>query len=325
MTTAPSPLPGVLLDSNAYLALSDARFDALLEAERRRGVARYCEPFVVSEFLAHLADPADPAFGRSRRAVVRVYRRCNVAAGGECGILRDSEARLCEFITGKVLEKHDAYTEQVVAPLVGDIGLTPHDRPLPPGMYEHLRAIAAHLAGVEAQFADVGRGLKAVIATAVAGEDREGRKATMKGARRTHESSATRRNFADTIIRQAYENAELAPPDPLPDALVARVLKGAAAAIEFEALIWDKLAFDGANPDKTRIRNLRWDQRIAFNIGQTMRGRPLWLVTDDGDFARAAKAAGHEDRVYTLAAYERWLGIRDGGSLNISPAEHNLQ
>jgi len=307
--TALMAAAGVLLDSNAYRGMSDARFDALIDAERRRGVARYCEPFVISEFLAHLADQADPAFGSCRRAVVRVYRRCNVAAGGECGILRDSEARLCEFITGKVLEKHDAYTEQVVAPLVGDIGLTPLDRPLPPGMEPHLRLIAAHMAEVEAQFADVGRGLKTVIETAVAGEDREGRKATMKGARRTHESPDTRRNFAETIIRQAYENAGLAPPDPLPDALVARVLKGAAAAIEFEALIWEKLAFDGANPEKTRIRNLRWDQRIAFNIGQTMRSRPLWLVTDDGAFAKVAKAVGHEDRVRTLAGYERWLGI----------------
>ncbi len=311
MTTARSPVPGVLLDSNAYRALSDARFDALLEAERRRGVARYCEPFVVSEFLAHLADTADTAdrraFGSCRRAVVRMYRRCNVAAGGECGILRDSEARLCEFITGKVLEKHDAYTEQVVAPLVGDIGLTALNQPLPLGMQAHLRQIAAHMAEVEAQFAGTGHGLRSVIATAVADEGREGRKATMKAARRTHESPATRRSFAENIIRQAYENAELVPPEPLPDALVARVLKGAAAAIEFEALIWEKLAFDGANPDASRIRNLRWDQRIAFNIGQTMRGHPLWLVTDDGDFARAAKAAGYADRVHTLEAYERWL------------------
>ena len=61
-------------------------------------------------------------------------------------------------------------------------GLTPLDRPLPPSMELHLRLIAAHMAEVEAQFADVGRGLKTVIETAVAGEDREGRKATMKRA-----------------------------------------------------------------------------------------------------------------------------------------------
>ncbi len=106
-----------------------------------------------------------------------------------------------------------------------------------------------------------------------------------------------------------YANAEIALPDPLPDALVARVLRGAAAAVEFEALIWEKVAFDGAKPEAPHIRNLRWDQRIAFNIGWSMRGRPLWLVTDDRVFARVAKAVGHEDRLHTLAAYERWLGV----------------
>ena len=98
-------------------------------------------------------------------------------------------------------------------------------------------------------------------------------------------------------------------PEPLPEELVARVRTGAAAWIEFEAQLWRKAAFDGANPEAPRIRNLRWDQRIAFNIGQSIGARPLWLVTRDRDFARAAKAAGHGDRVLRLTAYERRLGI----------------
>ena len=176
-------------------------------------------------------------------------------------------------------------------------------------MEPHLRAIAEHIAGIERGFADTGRRLQATIGTIVGDEGREERKGTMKQARRTHASPATRRTFAEIFIRQAYEGAGTAPPDPLPDALVARVLRGAAAAIEFEALIWDKLAFDGANPEAPDIRNVRWDQRIAFNIGWSMRDQPLWLVTDDGAFAKVAKAVGHEDRVRTLAGYERWLGI----------------
>ena len=87
------------------------------------------------------------------------------------------------------------------------------------------------------------------------------------------------------------------------------MLQGAAAAIEFEALIWETIAFQRAKPDSRHIRSLRWDQRIAYNIGWSMRGLPLWLVTDDGAFATVAKAVGHEDRVHTLAAYERWLGV----------------
>ena len=299
-------LPGVLLDSNAYRAMSDARFDALFEAEKRRGVARYCEPFVVSEFLAHLADLADPDYRSCRRAVGRVHRRCNVGAGGECGILRDSESRMAEFVTGTGLERHDAYTERVVAPLFADIALTPADQPLT-RMEPHLCGIAEHMAGIEAGFAATGRRLQATIGAIVAGEGREERKGTMRRARRTHASPATRRTFAEIFIRQAYQGAGLRPLDPLPDALVARVLGGAAAAIEFEALIWEKIAFDGANPDAPEIRNLRWDQRIAYNIGWSMRGRPLWLVTDDRAFARVAKAVGHQDRVRALSAYERWL------------------
>jgi hypothetical protein len=284
-------LPAVLLDANAYRALSDARFDPLFEAERSRGVARYCDPFVVSEFLAHLADPADPDF-----------------PGGECGILRDSESRLAEFITGKGLKAHDDYTEKVVAPLFADIALTPADQPLT-RMEPHLRGIAEHMAGIKSAFADTGRRLQETIDTILAGEGPEERKATLQRARRTHESAATRRTFAEAFIRQAYASAGIAPPDPLPDALVARVLQGAAAAIEFEALIWETIAFQRAKPDSPHIRSLRWDQRIAFNIGWAMRGQSLWLITDDGAFARVAKAVGHEDRVHTLEAYEQWLGV----------------
>jgi hypothetical protein len=240
-----------------------------------------------------------------------VHRRCNVGAGGECGIIQDSESRLAEFITGMGLEKHDAYTEQVITPLFADIALTPTDQPLT-RMEPHLRGIAVHMAEVKAQFADGMRRLQANI-DAILGDGRgEERKATLKRARRTHESPATRRNFAETLVRQVYANVGLAAPELLPDALVARVLKGAAAAVEFEALIWERVAFGGANPDARHIRSLRWDQRIAFNIGGSMRGRPLWLVTDDRAFTAVAKAVGCEDRVNTLAAYQRWLGISAG-------------
>jgi len=313
-TSSPTPadaqatLPGVLLDSNAYRGLSDAQFDTILEAETRHGVARYCEPFVVAEFLTHLADPADKGYASCRRAVVRTYRRCNVGAGGECGILRDPESRIAEFITGKKLERHDWYTEHVIAPLLGDAALVPAGQPLLAQMEPHLRAIAEHMAKVEAGFAETGRQVKATVATTLAGEKGEQRKETLRRAQRLHESPATRWGFAQTFIRQAYANAGMTLPDPLPDALVLGVRHGCAAAIEFEAIIWEKIVFQDAKPESPHILNLRWDQRIAYYIGWSMRGRPLWLVTDDNDFARAAAAAGLGDRVHTLAAYERWLG-----------------
>jgi len=80
--------------------------------------------------------------------------------------------------------------------------------------------------------------------------------------------------------------------------------------IEFEALIWERVVFNDAKPESEHVVNLRWDQRIAYNVGPLMRGRPLWLVTDDRAFATAAKAAGHEGSVHKLAAYGGWLGLR---------------
>src|SRR2546423_6400039 len=121
-------LPGVLLDSNVYRTRAD--FDTLVDAEKQRGVARYADPFVVAELLAHLADPADPHFATCRGAIYRIHTRCSRGAGGECGILQDSESRLAYIVTGSSLPTHDFFTERVIAPLFADIALVPRDQPL---------------------------------------------------------------------------------------------------------------------------------------------------------------------------------------------------
>ena len=97
------------------------------------------------------------------------------------------------------------------------------------------------------------------------------------------------------------------------------VVKGGCATIEFEALPWEKVAFYGADASNSRIRNLRWDQRIAFNIGWSIRGYPLWLVTDDRDFARAAAAVGHGDRVLPTTS-DGWEAVGSRPLCNFSVA-----
>lgn len=83
--------------------------------------------------------------------------------------------------------------------------------------------------------------------------------------------------------------------------------RGAVAWVEFGAHIFDRVVFDRINVDLPEVQNYLWDQRLAFNIGQTIRPRILWLVTDEGAFKDAAEAAGHGDRVRKLSAYEDWL------------------
>src|SRR5437773_5042986 len=192
----------VVFDTNVYRALSgkrsDARFDALLEAERRRQVARYAEPLVLSELLVHLADPQDPDFALCRAAVVRIFRRCS--GDGPCGIIRDSESRLAEAITGKALEKHDAHTEQLCI-MLERVARTPADQPLSEEENIRLRAIAEHFAGVEAAFTDTMRRLQGTIEAILAEEEPEKRQQTRRSAMKTQASEAERVRMAENVLR----------------------------------------------------------------------------------------------------------------------------
>lgn len=299
--------PAVLLDANVYRSLTEARFAALLELECRRGVARFGEPFSIMELLAHLADPKDPAYTSCRRAIGKVFRRCGPGAGEPCGIIRDSESRLVELVTGKGLEGHDARTE-TLGILVGRIAATPLDQPLSEEEASRLRVIADHVTETEAKFAGTGRLLQQIVKAVLdSEEDPAERQRILKSAMATHASDVPRKTVAESLLRNWYREIGLSLPEPPPPELVARVLKFAPAWIESEVQLWRKVGFDGANIDASRIRNLRWDQRIAFNIGQVIGRWTLWLVTDDSAFARVAAATGFDERVRTLAAYEKWL------------------
>jgi hypothetical protein len=291
--------PGVLLDVNAY-RLAEPRFVALVELERSRGVARYADPFVLTELLAHLADPHDPDFGWCQSAVIRMYRRCG--ADGPCGILRDTESRVNEFITGKGIAKHEAHTEQLRL-LLMHVG---SGRPLSE-IQSQLSTLAVHVSQVEAEFADYMGRSRDVIRGALDHEDPEERSQLRKKAMASIASEFRRMQIAERLVEDSLREAGAAVPTPVPAELVTRVRQALAVGIEFQAHLLRVVLFDGANLDASHIRNLRWDQRIAYNIGCSIGGQPLWVVTDDSAFATAATPVGLADRVHTLAGYEQWL------------------
>jgi hypothetical protein len=286
------PMPAVLLDANAYIMMGRARFDALVELERTRQVTRYAEPMALTELLAHLVDPTDPSEFRScRAAVVRMFQRC--AGEGPCGIIRDSESRCAEVLTGKGLNENDEHTNQLRF-LLMHVG---HDFPL--SMIEpQLRTIKAHVAAMEAQWADTMRELQRKVPLRP-GETQK------KDPMRVRITESSRVASANMLVRFASEAT--GKPVVLPDRALAAARRVAAPWIEFGARIYDKVVFDRVNVESPAIRNLLWDQWLAFNIGQTIGPRTLWLVTDDVAFKDAAEATGYGDRVLTLGAYERWL------------------
>jgi hypothetical protein len=251
-----------------------ARFDALLELERQRQVMRYAEPLALTELLAHLADQSDKDFRFCRAAVVRMFQRC--AGDGPCRIIRDSESRLVEAMRGKGLAKNDEHTNQLRF-LLMHVG---HDYPLS-AIDSQLRTIAAHVAAMEAQWADTMRKLQNSVDP---GPTQKNDPIRMRVRESTREASV---RMLVGVARQAAS-----------DVAIARVRRGAAAWVEFGARIYDRVVFDRVNVELPEARNFLWDQWLAFNIGQTIGVTPLWLVTDDGAFADAAAATGYGDRVF---------------------------
>jgi hypothetical protein len=221
-------------------------------------------------------------------------------------MIRDSESRLHERITGKVPAKHEAHTDQLMI-LFERVARTPWDQPLAEDDNIRLRQLAAHVAAEEDRFAD-GRLRRLRETAGAAFDDQEpAEKRRVRKVLAADAAVALRRSIAERILRFECGEAGLPLPEPLPDDLIARVLKAVAAVIEFEAAYVDKVSLEPVNVRKAKVRNLIWDQRLAFNIGQTIGGRTLWLVTDDHAFAAVAEITGYTDRVHTLDQYEQWL------------------
>jgi hypothetical protein len=294
-------------DTNVYRRLSDERLDRLLELERRRGVARFLDPVVLSELLSHLLDADEKEQRSCRAAVGRAYRR-SAGDGSSDGIIRDSESRLFEFVTGTRLKRNDDYVENPLLVLFERVARMSWTQPFDEEDSSRLRILAGHVADQEARFVARMRGLQEDIAGITADEAPESRNATMRRARALHESEDNRIRHAESLIGAIFREAGLPVPEPLPAGLVERVRKGCAGLLEFEHQIYGKVGHTSVNVDKDKIRNAVWDRLIAFNIGQSIGHWPLLLVADDGVFSEVAQAAKRADRVATLAAYEQWFG-----------------
>lgn len=305
----------VVWDSNVYRSLTEKRFEELLELERRRRIAPWADPWVIVELLAHLADLDDPALTSCRRALRRIYTRCadGKRLGRPGGLIRDSEAQITEMITGRPLPGH-AETTRVLGDLCHTVGITPSGEPLPFNEKD-VRWIAEHVVQTEDWFANHARGQRErveVLLAQVQGESE--RRLTRAAAMEELERSGTIRTaIAEAIMRGAYKDVGLKAPEPFAVGSVEQVRKTLAVGIEFHTQLLRRVVYDGANMDAARNRNLIWDQRISYCIGQEVGGELIWFITDDPAFHAAAAAAGYPRRVRRLAAYENWLrGKRHG-------------
>jgi len=284
----------------------------VVDLERRRGIAQYADLWVMVELLAHLADATDPDYRRCRRAVQGIVHRCARQRGSperRCGIVSDSESELARIVTGTPLSRN-VLTSEVLAEASLVVATTPDGQPLT-SIAPTLQDLASQVATKEAEFAtDLQANRRNVMAAMEAQEADDGKRRAIRATarRETERSDMMRDMIALQLARSAYSMAEL----PLPELIVPRLIKELrrifATGIEFYVQIIRKVMFDGLNVEAPRNKNLMWDHRIAYNIGNTIPNcGPIWLVTNDPAFVEAATPVGYADRVLTVAAYRRWL------------------
>ena len=310
----------VVWDTNVYRSgfgsqgkpLTEEGFTALLAAEERREVQPYADPWVILELLAHLADEKDEDYARSRHALRRIYVRCLSGRKG-CGLLSDSESEIARLITKKPLPGH-AETTQWLATRCAEVGRTPPDQPLSLTV-EDVGFIAKHVAEMEEWFATHCREQREHLDQFMAQIEEQPVRKVAWAASKKHleEARAIRTATAEAIIRGALRDLGDPVPPQLNPKLVERVQDVLAVGIEFYAIVLRKVAFDGANVEKPRTRNLMWDQRISYCIGQKVGEAPIWFVTDDPDFHAASALTPYRARVRWPAEYEAWLSEKSHG------------
>ncbi len=210
-------------------------------------------------------------------------------------IFGDAPAHLTEAVSDVIRVAQRLATDDVAA----------KDAALWPVVQE----IAEHLRARESDFATEFESIRAALADQTVGWSASKRNAQVRVFTR---SSEFLRTDAVATIERTYRQCEKTIPHPIPEAIVERVMQASGVGASAAALVLERVLCDEVNLDHDRIRNLLWDQAIATNVGQSIKGLAVLLVTDDHFFAEAASVHGVSSSVMTLAQYKTHVGIPAG-------------
>ena len=293
-----------ILDSNVLRGLNDTSFDRLLDAEKAIGIVPLLDSWTLIELFAHLADPNDTAYQICRRAVSKAARRSLL--GPDPVVVFPAEAEVARLLFQADPPSIVSTISELIetARYIRDACDTDDLQRITPT----LQQVADHVASKEKWFADFARSILTQVnaltpSGALNGPDSRAQVRTLL------RSSEALRLDAAALAGRAYKEMGITIPDVFPQDHLDAIMAACRAGSTATALVLETVICDGANLDKSRIRNLLWDQEVAFQLGQTIAGMPVLLVTDDSFFKRAASAAGFDTSVRNKSEYWMDLGL----------------
>lgn len=293
-----------ILDTNILRSLSNEQFAQINECEIKLGVRQFADPWTLRELIAHLHSIEDPAYYPCRSALRRCVERSLNPLTEIPRVIESAELRISRAVFGEAVSwlKEDftaliklshsiAFSENT-----NDLNLLDAD----------IKLIAQNVEKQEKLFAQDLENLRhQVFEAAESFTVRERNREVFSFTR----SPDTLELDAKYLVNRAYHQANKQPPDPIPSDIIRRILPISQNWSLAVGILLEKIICENANLEKSRIRNLLWDQEVAGNIGQIIDGFPVILVTQDTYFAKVAELIGNKSAVCTKEEYLIRLGI----------------
>ena len=298
----------VVYDSNVYRTLGAPAFDAILALEANHSVVAVASYFVISEFLAHIADATDPSYAMSWGALRRLWRHCKQYDGSRelLRLIGDSEAQVPRTLFGELPRGRDDQAH-AYGNLVGR--LIAQGGPTWPEAQRELTRNRQHVLATEDMFVQqlFNHVVKGLEPAATSWAD------VRKAQVRPHilqkiKNGDGQRLVAQAIIAKAANEIGRSLSVTELQRLGQQVQEIFPVSVAFYDTLVHRIVRDGLDMSKYPRPNSLWDYQITFSIGKGARllTRPIWLITNDSDMLAAAKHTG-ETNVRNFEAYRDLL------------------
>jgi len=290
----------VICDANVLRSWNHERFTQILAGEHARGIVQLTDPWTLFELIARLRDPRSRDYWPCRRALHRAWLRSLQTEPP--GLIFPAEAQIVGLLFGRelpdVIDTLNVLLEvcRIIA-TAGDADTLEEIQPAIVSIAEQVTERESWFGSHLAELTHLVRNHGGV------GDDARG----LTRAREFLRSNEFTMVDAPALVKRAYSQAGLEVPSPLPEDQVAMIARVCAIGSMATATAIERVVCDGANTDSDRIRNLLWDQEVAFQVGQQVGGFSTLLVTDDRLFKEAAARAGGGGAVLSAAEYSTRL------------------
>jgi hypothetical protein len=309
----------VVFDNNAYgdlVAGKDSNLVGeavaeLVHAERQNLVQALANPLVLVELVALLDDPTKSAYRPAELAIMALAGHCRIETptGPVIGSLADSTSLIAQALFGRRPPAHFENSQLLIS-LAAYIA---QEKPaqMPEEAVHLIRQVKTHVDETEEQFVQETYRYTVQSVNPNATDWAPLRNDPQMQARALEflgsPESAVR--FGEMLLQHVLDALGITEVEPRRLELAREISESFQVPWRLMNEILRRILTQGCDLRKRNRRNWIWDMHIACSVGvqHSIEGKPLRLITTDGDILAASAAAGCGELVQSYADYRQAL------------------